>query len=83
MTTAWLQDLEEKVQEASARLVEARSRITELEAANDKLEQRNGELEASLETASEAGEAAWAEERDDIRERVEKLSEHLGKLLEG
>jgi len=83
MTTAWLRDLEEKVQEASTRLVEARSRATELEAENEKLEQRNGELEASLESAAEAGEAAWTEERDTIRERVEKLSDHLGKLLEG
>ena len=35
-------------------------------------------------TAMSADEAAaWAEERDDVRQRVEKLVDHLGELLEG
>lgn len=77
MTTAWLRDLEEKVRETSARLGELKSE-------NEKLEKKVAELEARLEAAPDAEEAAaWAEERDDIRQRVEKLVEHLGDLLEG
>ncbi|MCP4201778.1 MAG: cell division protein ZapB [bacterium] len=76
MTTAWLRDLEEKVQEASERL-------GDLQARNDKLQKRITELEAQLEAAPDAKDVAgWTEERDDIRQRVEKLVGHLGKLLE-
>ena len=77
MTTAWLRDLEEKVQQTSARLGELRSE-------NETLKVKLAELEARLEAAPDPDEAAaWAEERDDIRGRVEKLVDHLGDLLEG
>ncbi len=77
MATAWLRDLEEKVQEASARL-------SDLQAQNDKLEARVAELEEQLEAAPDAEQVAgWTEERGDIRQRVEKLVDHLGQLLEG
>ncbi len=76
MTTAWLRDLEEKVQEASAQL-------GDLRAQNDKLQKRVAELEGKLEAAPDAEQVAgWAEERDDIRQRVEKLVGHLDELLE-
>ncbi len=76
MTTAWLRDLEEKVQEASARLSDLRQQ-------NDKLQKRVTELEEKLEEAPDAEQVAgWTEERDDIRQRVEKLVGHLDQLLE-
>ncbi len=77
MTTAWLRDLEEKVRETSARLGKLKSR-------NEELEKKIADLEAQLEAAPDPDEAsAWTEERDDIRQRVEKLVDHLGNLLEG
>ena len=82
MTTAWLRDLEEKVHEASSRLQEARTANDELQQQNETLQARVSELENEIAEASAAGDAAWAEERDDIRSRVEKLANHLGELLE-
>ncbi len=76
MTTAWLRDLEEKVQEASTRL-------SDLRAQNDNLQKRVAELEEKLEAAPNAEQVAdWTEERDDVRQRVEKLVDHLDQLLE-
>ncbi len=76
MTKAWLRDLEEKVRDTSTRLGELKSE-------NEKLEKKVADLEAQLEAAPDADEAAaWAEERDDIRQRVEKLADHLSDLLE-
>lgn len=76
MSTAWLRDLEEKVQEASAQLSDLRGQ-------NDKLRERVAELEEQLEAAPDAEQiAGWTEERDDIRQRVEKLVGHLDQLLE-
>ncbi len=77
MATAWLRDLEEKVQEASARL-------GDLQAENERLQKRISELEEQLEAAPDAEQVAgWTEERDDIRQRVEKLVDHLDQLLKG
>ena len=77
MTTAWLRDLEEKVQEASTQLKELREQ-------NDKLQKQVAELEAKLESTPDAEQVAgWTEERDDIRQRVEKLVDHLDQLLQG
>jgi predicted nucleic acid-binding Zn-ribbon protein len=77
MTTAWLRDLEEKVQEASVRL-------GDLRAENDQLRKRVAELEETLEAVPDAEQVAgWTEERDDVRQRVEKLVEHLDQLLSG
>ena len=76
MTTAWLRDLEEKVRETSARLGELKRR-------NGELAKKLAELEEQLAAAPDPDEAAaWAEERDDIQKRVEKLVDHLGGLLE-
>ncbi len=76
MTTAWLRDLEEKVQEASAQL-------SDLRVQNDELRKRVAELEEKLEEAPDAEQVAgWTEERDDIRQRVEKLVDPLGQLLD-
>ncbi len=76
MTTAWLRDLEEKVQEASTRL-------SDLRAQNDKLQEHIAELEEKLEASPDAEQVAgWTEEREDVRQRVEKLVDHLDQLLE-
>ncbi len=75
MAIAWLRDLEERVQEASAQLGDLRAR-------NEKLVKRVAELEEKLEAVPDAEKVAgWAEERDDIRHRVEKLVGHLDQLL--
>ena len=77
MTTAWLRDLEEKVQETSGRL-------KDLHKENEKLRKRVAKLEKELKAAPDGDEAAaWAEERDGIRQRVEKLADHLGEVLKG
>ena len=75
MATEWLQDLEERVKEASDRLGGLRKE-------NEKLKRRIAKLEEQVAAAPDADEAAaWAAERDDIRKRVEKLADHLGDLL--
>jgi len=70
---SWLQDLEERVHAASARL-------RELKAENETLRGKLAELEERLATSSDA--ESWSEERDEIRQRVEKLVEHLSELLD-
>lgn len=76
MTKAWLRDLEERVQQASGRL-------RKLSAENGKLKKRVKELEKRLAAApGDPQKSAWAGERDEIRQRVEKLVEHLDGLLE-
>lgn len=76
MSKAWLKDLEEKVQEATARLRELREE-------NDGLRQQVEELEAQLADRPEGeGGEGWGEEREEIRGRVERLVDHLSELLE-
>ncbi len=74
MSQGWLQDLEQRVQEAS-------SLLRELRGENEKLQQRVEDLEEQLAAAAESDSAAWTEERDEIRQRVEKLVEHHDELL--
>ena len=75
MTIPWLKDLEERVQETAGRL-------RELKDENAALKERVAELEAELAAAPGAGEkAAWTEEKDEIKGRVEQLAEHLEELL--
>ncbi len=76
MSIAWLRDLEERVQEASTRL-------RALKEENAALRKANGELEEQLTAAQAQGEeaAAWGQERDEIRGRVEELANHLEGLL--
>ncbi|MCP3995109.1 MAG: cell division protein ZapB [bacterium] len=81
MKTAWLRDLEEKVQEASERLGGLRAENKKLQDRVAKLQNRVAKLEAKLKAAPDAEASGWSEERDDIRQRVEKLVDHLGKLL--
>ncbi len=75
MTKAWLSDLEERVQQAAERL-------QKLAAENGKLKKRVKQLEKRLAAApDDKKKSAWAGERDEIRQRVEKLVEHLDGLL--
>jgi len=68
--TDWLEALEERVREATGRL-------QELAAENAKLAKRVKELEKG-----EGGGEDWRKEREEIRGRVEKLTETLEGLLE-
>jgi len=75
MTKGWLRDLEERVREASTRL-------QDLRAENEQLREKLGALEGRLAaTPDEGGAADWAQEREEIRQRVEGLVQHLDELL--
>jgi cell division protein FtsB len=71
----WLGILEEKVRQATARLGELREE-------NRSLAQRVAELESQLAAArvDDSGKA-WEAEREEIRQRVEKLTLGLEALL--
>lgn len=61
----------------------AAEKIRTLKAENTTLASRVEELEGELEAAGDGGEAAaWAEEREEIRRRVEALSSTLEGLLD-
>lgn len=76
MSEAFLDQLEQRVQAAA-------ERIRALKAENDRLVERVGKLQGELELAQDDSAArAWAEEREDIRQRVEKLAATLEGLLE-
>ncbi len=96
MTKAWLRDLEERVEQAVEEIRNLRQAKTELQESNGQLEDDKvklqeqvedltSQLAESQELLASAGqdEAAseWLGERDEIRERVEKLVDHLGGLL--
>ncbi len=71
----WLRTLEDKVHAAAGRIRALREENAALRAQIEDLEER---LTA---TPTEAAEA-WAEEREEIRGRVERLVEHLEELGE-
>ncbi|HTQ81577.1 MAG TPA: cell division protein ZapB [Thermoanaerobaculia bacterium] len=75
MAIDWLDGLEARVREASARL-------GELKEENHALTLKVEELETRI-AASEDGAAAhaWEAERDEIRSRVEKLTQTLEALV--
>ena len=72
----WLEDLEERVREAAGE-------IGRLRQENARLAERCEELEGELESArSGSGAGDWEQEKDEIRQRVERLAESLASLLE-
>jgi predicted nucleic acid-binding Zn-ribbon protein len=79
--TDWLTTLEDKVRAAA-------DRIRTLNTENGLLRSRIAELEDQLAAASAAtaasgaGAAQWEVERREIRERVERLTQHLEELAE-
>ena len=74
---AWLQALEEKVHAAAGRIRELREENATLRRRIEELEERLVEAPASA-----GADDRWAEEREEIRGRVERLVEHLDGLLE-
>lgn len=77
MTIAWLADLEERVHAATAR-------IEELQQENSQLTAKVEELEKELrETPSGQQLETLIQEKEEVRERVGKLVEHLAGLLRG
>lgn len=73
MDASWMNDLEAKVHQAAERL-------SALEAENEGLRGTVAELEKRL--ADEGDRAGWERERDEVRGRVESLTQRLEKLLE-
>lgn len=87
MAIDWMENLEGKVREAA-------QEIRRLRAANDELNERIATLEAEVEelgaaraAAAPAGpeangaDAAWEQEREEVRRRVEKLVAQLEGLI--
>jgi ubiquinone biosynthesis protein UbiJ len=74
----WLDSLENSVKKATAE-------IARLRGENDRLSTVVAELEARLAAATNDGEdpavQAWAAERDEVRRRVEALTERLEGLV--
>lgn len=74
----WLDSLENSVKKATAE-------IARLRGENDRLSTVVAELEARLAAATNGGEdpavQAWATERDEVRRRVEALTERLEGLV--
>lgn len=76
MAIEWLDELETRVREAAARL-------GELQEENRELQARVEELETKLAAAvgETEGNGGWEREREEIRGRVERLSQQLEGLL--
>lgn len=80
----WLEALEERVRAATGRLKELAGENEKLAAENEKLAKKAKDLEARLaKAADESGEEGWVKEREEIRGRVERLTETLEGLLDG
>jgi predicted nucleic acid-binding Zn-ribbon protein len=76
MDLDWLSGLEDRIHQATEELRRLRQENTRLNA-------RVEELEAELDGADgDSGANAWRLERDEIRQRVERLAEGLEELLE-
>lgn len=76
MKAKWLTDFEKKVETAIAELQKLRKENATQQTRIDKLEE---ELAAAKDESKTA--AGWETEREDVRQRVEKLSAELEKLL--
>ena len=76
VTSEWLGELEDRVRDAAEELRRLRDENGDLRSRVEHLEQ-----EAASRPAAEGGD--WTRERDEIRERVERLVSELEGLLEG
>ena len=76
MKTNWLTDFEKKVETAVAELQKLRKENASQKTTVDKLEKELAAARDESKTTS-----GWETEREDVRQRVEKLSAELEKLL--
>jgi predicted nucleic acid-binding Zn-ribbon protein len=74
MAIDWLSTLEDKVRAAA-------ERIRSLNEENSALRRRVSELEEQLAAPEDAGASHWEAERQEIRQRVERLTQHLEELV--
>jgi len=87
---SWLEELETAVRQAAETIDVLRRERDELAQRAQELDARVGELEAGTGeasgTAKESDEGPappWQEEREEIRRRVERLTERLEGLIDG
>lgn len=79
----WLEELESTVRQAGETIASLRREKADLEARIEKLQADAGpESDPGGDEAGDDGAAAWREERQEIRGRVEKLTERLESLLD-
>lgn len=79
----WLEALETKVAQAAAELKRLREANQSLATQVEKLQTSLDEAqEAARDTTAESDEAAWQDEKAQIRRRVEELAETLEGLLD-
>ncbi len=76
MTSEWLGELEDRVRDAAEELRRLRDE-------NGELRSRVEHLEQAAASRSVAVDGDWASERDEIRQRVQRLVGELEGLLEG
>lgn len=76
MKANWLTDFEKKVETAVAELQKLRKENASQKTKIDKLEKELAAAQDESKTTS-----GWETEREDVRQRVEKLSAELEKLL--
>jgi len=76
MKAKWLADFEKKVETAVAELQKLRKENASQKTRIDKLEKELAAAQDESKTAS-----GWETEREDVRQRVEKLSAELEELL--
>lgn len=81
-TTAidWLSTLEDKVRAAAERIRSLSEENSALRAQVAELEEQLTAVPAAAEAPADPGAARWKEERQEIRERVERLTQHLEEL---
>lgn len=80
---AWLDQLETTVKHAAETIEALRRERDDLVHQVQELEARVGELESATgDGGGDEAAAAWQEERQEIRRRVQKLTERLEGLLE-
>lgn len=79
-------DLRADNERLSARVAELENQLeaetTELLGQKGELEERVAELESLLAAATDPAADDWQQEREEIRERVSRLVDHLGQLLD-
>jgi predicted nucleic acid-binding Zn-ribbon protein len=70
MEMPWIEHLEERVRQAAAEIGRLREENRRLE-----------NLLAAASTPGDAGESVWRQEREEVRQRVERLAGQLESLL--